>query len=166
MSPYLVGELRVGDRLEVRGPIGGFFVWRPEGDTPLLLVAGGSGIVPLMAMARHRDSIPAKPRATLLYSSRTFEDVIFRDELERLSAGRDGLGVHHTLTRTRPPDWNGYARRIDRTMLEEVAWPAASRPEAFICGPTPLVETAAALLVDMGYEPGWIKTERFGPSGG
>ena len=166
VSPYLVGELRVGDRLEVRGPIGGFFVWRPDGERPLLLVAGGSGVVPLIAMARHRDSTQAKPPATLLYSSRTFEDVIFRAELERLGAGSDALAVHHTLTRSRPPGWSGYARRIDRAMLEEVAWPAASRPEAFICGPTPLVETAAALLVDMGYEPGWIKTERFGPSGG
>ena len=166
VSPYLVGELRVGDRLELRGPIGGFFVWRPDGERPLLLVAGGSGVVPLMAIARHRDSSHAKARATLLYSSRTFEDVIFRDELESLGAGRDGLAVHHTLTRSRPPGWNGFARRIDRTMLEEVAWPAASRPEAFICGPTPLVEAVAALLVDMGYEPGWIKTERFGPSGG
>ena len=166
VSPYLVGELRVGDRLEVRGPIGGFFVWRPDGERPLLLVAGGSGVVPLMAMARHRGSTQAKPPATLLYSSRTFEDLIFREELETLGAGGDGLTVHHTLTRSRPPGWNGYARRIDRVMLEEVAWPAANRPEVFICGPTPLVETAAALLVDIGYEPGWIKTERFGPSGG
>ncbi len=156
----------MGDRLELRGPIGGFFVWRPDGDRSLLLVAGGSGVVPLMAMARHRASVAAKPRATFIYSSRTIEDVIYRDELERLSGASDGFAVHHTLTRAQPPGWKGHARRIDRAMLQEVAWPPASRPEVFICGPTPFVEAAGALLVDMGYEPGWIKTERFGPSGG
>ena len=166
VSPYLVGELRAGDKLELRGPIGGFFVWRPDGERPVLLIGGGSGVVPLMSMVRHRAAAGAKPPVSLLYSSRALEDVIYREELDGLAAAQDGLLVHHTLTRAQPPGWKGYARRIDRAMLEECGWPAASRPEVFICGPTAFVETAASLLVEMDYEPGWIKTERFGPTGG
>lgn len=165
VSPYLVGELRVGDRLELRGPIGGFFVW-DGGDRPLFLIAGGSGVVPLMAMLRHRAASPGKPGTRLLYSSRSLEDVIYRAELERLGEAGDGLAIHRTLTRAQPPGWTGYGRRLDRQMLREVGWPAESRPEVFVCGPTPFVETAATLLIDMGYESGWIKTERFGPTGG
>lgn len=165
VSPYLVGELRVGDKLELRGPIGGFFVWE-KGDRPLFLIAGGSGVVPLMAMLRHRAALPGKPRASLLYSSRTLEDVIYRAELDQLAGADDGLAVHHTLTRAQPPGWTGYGRRLDGPMLREAGWPAESRPEVFACGPTPFVEAAASLLIDMGYEPGWIKTERFGPTGG
>lgn len=165
VSPYLVGELRVGDRLELRGPIGGFFVW-PGGEQPLLLLGGGSGVVPLMAMLRRRAAAAAKPPARLLYSSRTLDDVIYREELGKLAAAGDGLTVHHTLTRAQPAGWKGYGRRLDRAMLEEVGWPANRRPDVFVCGPTPFVESAASLLVDMGYEPGWIKTERFGPTGG
>jgi ferredoxin-NADP reductase len=166
VSPYLVDELRVGDHLELRGPIGGYFVWRGDEDRPLLLVAGGSGVVPLMAMLRHRSATSRTTPARLLYSSRTWEDVIYRDELERLSSTQDGLEVQYTLTRAQPPGWRGYARRIDADMLRDVAWPKEQRPEVFVCGPTPFVEEAAALLVGMAYEPGWVKTERFGATGG
>ncbi len=166
VSPYLVGELRVGDRLELRGPIGGYFVWRALGDRPLLLLAGGSGVVPLMAMLRHRASTNRKPDVRVLYSSRTLEDVIYREELERLAAANDGLSVHHTLTRAQPPGWTGYARRLDAAMVREVAWPREREPEVFVCGPTAFVEAAASLLVDLDYDPSWIKTERFGATGG
>lgn len=166
VSPYLVGELRSGDKIELRGPIGGYFVWRPPGDRPLLLIAGGSGVVPLMAMIRHhaaaRDTTPVR----LVYSSRAIEDVIYREELERLAAADKALDVRHTLTRSHPEGWRGYARRLDRQMIDEVAWPKDPAPAVFICGPTSFVEAAASLLVDHGYDPGWIKTERFGATGG
>jgi ferredoxin-NADP reductase len=166
VSPYLVGEARVGDRIEVRGPIGGYFVWKAQDTRPLLLIAGGSGVVPLMAMLRHRSSAMEKAPARILYSSRTVDDVIYREELERLEASRDGLTVIHTLTRKHPDGWKGYGRRIDRAMMREVAWPAGQLPAAFVCGPTAFVETAADLLVELGYMPAWIKTERFGATGG
>jgi ferredoxin-NADP reductase len=167
VSSYLVGELRRGDELELRGPIGGYFVWEAAtGGPPLLLIGGGSGIVPLMAMLRHRDASGASVGARLLYSSRSWEDVIYRDELEKLAGGPSGPQVVHTLTRTQPPGWNGYARRVDAAMLEEVAWPASSMPVAFLCGPTPFVESVAASLVLLGYPATNVKTERFGPTGG
>jgi ferredoxin-NADP reductase len=166
VSPYLVGEARVGDRIEVRGPIGGYFVWKAQDTRPLLLIAGGSGVVPLMAMLRHRSLAMEKAPARMLYSSRTVDDVIYREELERLGALRDGLTVIHTLTRTQTDGWKGYGRRIDRAMMREVAWPAGQLPAAFVCGPTAFVETAADLLVELGYMPAWIKTERFGATGG
>jgi ferredoxin-NADP reductase len=166
VSPYLVGELKVGDKLELRGPIGGYFVWRPDDARPLLLIAGGSGMVPLMAMIRHRALVKELAPARLLYSSRTFEDVIYRAELDRLAAAGDGLTVVHTLTRAQPAGWKGYGRRIDREMVSDVAWPKEQSPLAFVCGPTSFVETAAGLLVDSGYDPSWIKTERFGATGG
>jgi ferredoxin-NADP reductase len=166
VSPYLVGELKVGDKLEMRGPIGGHFVWRAGESRPLLLIAGGSGVVPLMAMLRHRASTAHKNPARLLYSSRTLDDVIFRDELDRLAAINDGLAVKHTLTRDKPPSWDGYTRRIDAAMLEEVAWSKDEVPAVFVCGPTSFVEAAADLLVAMDYDPMWIKTERFGATGG
>jgi ferredoxin-NADP reductase len=166
VSPYLVGELRVGDKLELRGPIGGFFVWRATEAQPLLLIAGGSGVVPLMAMLRHRAAAKAKTPARLLYSSRTQSDIIYRDELDRLAASGDGLSVHHTLTREKPAGWTGYTRRIDAEMVSEVAWPRERMPAVFVCGPTSFVEAAASLLVAMDYPPGWIKTERFGATGG
>ena len=165
VSPYLTEELRVGDKLELRGPIGGYFVWEAQMGGPLLLVAGGSGIVPLMAMLRHRAAVGSTVATRLLYSSRSLEDVIYRDELERLVKDTTMLEVVQTLTRVQPPGWTGYARRIDTQMLREVAWPSDQRPLAFICGPTPFVETAAASLVALGYEPARIKTERFGPTG-
>jgi ferredoxin-NADP reductase len=165
VSPYLVGELRPGDKLELRGPIGGYFVWRGGTDRPLLLVAGGSGVVPLMAMLRHRSTASPGTPARLLYSSRSLEDVFYRAELERLSAA-DGLEVRYTLTRSQPPGWTGYARRIDAAMVQDVAWPKADMPEVFVCGPTPFVEAAANLLVGLDYDPAWVKTERFGATGG
>jgi ferredoxin-NADP reductase len=166
VSPYLVGELADGDELEFRGPIGGYFVWNVKVGGPLLLVAGGSGICPLMAMIRHRAARGSRVPTRLLYSSRALEDVIYRDELDRLAGQGDGLQVFHTLTRSRPPGWAGYDRRIDREMLAEVAWPPEQRPLCFVCGPTPMVETVAAALVGLGSPPDRVKTERFGPTGG
>jgi ferredoxin-NADP reductase len=166
VSPYLVGELRPKDKLELRGPIGGYFVWKAEDPRPLLLIAGGSGVVPLMAMIRHRAAAKSTNPTCILYSSRSLEDVIYREELERLAATDDALRVTHTLTRSQPPGWRGYSRRLDGAMIKDVAWPAAEDPQVFICGPTPFVEAAASLLVDHGYEPRRIKTERFGATGG
>ena len=166
VSPYLVGELKVGDKLELRGPIGGYFVWKADDARPLLLIAGGSGIVPLMGMLRHRKAVGNKDLARLLYSSRSIEDIIYKDELDRLTSSDDGLTVVHTLTRSQPGGWKGYGRRIDRDMVRDVAWPKEQAPAVFICGPTAFVETAADLLVELGYQPGLIKTERFGATGG
>lgn len=169
VSPYLTDGLRPGDPLELRGPIGGYFVWELMQLGPLALVAGGSGIAPLRAMLRHRAAAePARRRdvpATLLYSSRAWDDVIYRDELARL-AGDPQLAVVHTLTRTAPPGWKGYRRRVDREMLAEVMPAPADRPNVFVCGPTPMVEAAAAALVELGHDPSRVKTERFGPTGG
>jgi ferredoxin-NADP reductase len=166
VSPYLVGELRIGDKLELRGPIGGWFVWKAADDRPLLLVGGGSGVVPLMAIIRHHAAIKSTTPTRLLYSSRSQDDIIYRAELEQLASLGNGLAVAHTLTRMQPPGWKGYARRIDSAMLGEVAWPKNQMPLTFVCGPTPLVESVASLMVDMGFDPASIKTERFGPTGG
>jgi ferredoxin-NADP reductase len=165
VSPYLTEELRMGDKLELRGPIGGYFVWEEQMGGPLLLVAGGSGIVPLMAMIRHRAAVCSSIPTRLLYSSRSFEEVIYRYELDGLVNGSTMLEVVQTLTRVQSPGWTGYHRRIDSEMLREVAWSVEQRPLMFICGPTPFVETAAASLVALGHEPARIKTERFGPTG-
>jgi ferredoxin-NADP reductase len=166
VSPYLVDKLAVGDQLEFRGPIGGYFVWDVDMGGPLLLVAGGSGICPLMAMIRHRVARGSGVPTRLLYSSRSLEDVIYRDEIDRLAALSDGLEVFHTLTRSRPHDWNGYARRIDRDMLAKVAFSPEQHPLCMVCGPTPLVEAVATTLVELGHPPDRVKTERFGPTGG
>lgn len=165
VSPYLVDELRVGDKLELRGPIGGYFVWNAQLEQPLLLLAGGSGIVPLMAMLRHRAVAGRNIPARLLYSARSYDDLIYRDELSRLVEQTSLLEVRYTLTRVQPPAWSGYSRRIDREMLREVAWPRTENPLVFICGPTQFVEAASASLVELGYQAVHIKTERFGPSG-
>jgi ferredoxin-NADP reductase len=166
VSPYLVDELRVGDRLELRGPIGGYFVWEASMSGPLLLVAGGSGIVPLMAMIRHRTAVGSTVPTRLLYSSRSYENVIYSRELDQVASRTASPEVRLALTRAQPPGWTGYHRRIDTEMLREVAWPTEQHPLPFICGPTPFVETAAESLVTLGYEPARIKTERFGPTGG
>jgi ferredoxin-NADP reductase len=166
VSPYLTDELRPGDELELRGPIGGWFTWRPEDGGPLLLVAGGSGIAPLMAIIRQRAAVRSPVPVGLLYSSRSYEDIIYREELDRRAAANADLDVAYTLTRSQPAGWRGYRRRIDRAMLEEVGWTPAERPLVFVCGPTPLVESAATACVELGYTPGRIKTERFGPTGG
>jgi ferredoxin-NADP reductase len=165
VSGFLHKTVVPGDRFEARGPIGGYFVWEAAKDhrDPLLLVAGGSGVVPLMAMLRHRARSGSSVRVRLLYSSRTLADVIYRDELERL-AGDKGLEVFHTLTRSQPEGWSGFARRIDAEMLGEVSRPLGANARVFICGPTPLVESAAGALQQLGLRPDRIKTERFGPA--
>jgi ferredoxin-NADP reductase len=164
VSPYLVGELRAGDGLELRGPVGGYFVWEESFGGPLLLVAGGSGVVPLRAMLRHHRAIGSAVQVRLLYSARTFEDIIYRDELMHL-ADDSQVDVHFTLTRRQPDDWRGYRRRIDRELLEDVSWPSGEQPLVYVCGPTAFVETAATVLVGLGHEPTRIRTERFGPTG-
>ena len=165
VSPYLNEELRPGDRLELRGPIGGYFTWTEADGGPLLLVAGGSGVAPLMSMLRYREAIGNDIPATLLYSSRAWDEIIFREELERLGAD-PALRIIHTLTRSHPIGWEGYTRRIDTAMLQD----AAGRPDpgrlAHVCGPTQLVENVASDLVTLGYPPERVKTERFGPTGG
>jgi ferredoxin-NADP reductase len=166
VSPYLTDELRTGDGLELRGPIGGWFAWDAEEGGPLLLVAGGSGIAPLMAMVRHREAAGSDTPVRLLFSSRSHEEIIFRQELEDLAAEDETLKVIHTLTRSQPENWHGNDRRIDKQMLREVAYPPEDRPLAFVCGPTPLVETVATALVGLGHDPARVKTERFGPTGG
>ena len=165
ISPFLHDVAVVGDRIEVRGPIGGYFVWQAALGGPLLLIAGGSGIVPLMAMIRHRAVASPRPATRLLYSSRTPDDIIYADELRKLASRSDGLEVIHTLTRSQPAGWTGYTRRIDDKMLAEVRRPLGDAPLVFICGPTPLVEGAANGLVRIGVPPQRIRTERFGPSG-
>jgi ferredoxin-NADP reductase len=162
VSPYLADELVVGDKLELRGPIGGYFVWEASQGGPLLLVGGGSGVVPLMSMLRHRAASRSDVPARLLYSVRSLDDVIYRHEL--LTAD-DALDVLFTLTRTHPASWRGYTRRVDEEMLREVAFPGG-RGVAFVCGPTRFVEAVADGLVAVGYAPERVKTERFGPTGG
>ena len=165
VSPYLTDELRPGDELELRGPIGGYFVWRSEDGGPLLLVAGGSGLVPLMAMLRHRAAHSSTVDTRLLLSARSSDEVLYRDELARLAAG-DGLAVHHTFTREAPHDWSGFARRVDAEMLRHVGPPPSQSPRILICGPTAFVERAADLLVGLGHDTAAIHAERFGPTGG
>ena len=162
VSPYFHDVLEVGDRVEVRGPIGGYFVWEPALGGPLLLVAGGSGVVPLMAMVRERAAQGDQTPTTLLYSARDIDDVIYRDELTSL--GGDGLRVLETLTRSQPPGWTGYGRRVDASMLGEVLAGIGPSPLVYACGPTLLVEAVAGGLVELGVPPERIRTERFGPS--
>ena len=163
VSPYLVDEMQVGDQLELRGPVGGYFVWDADDPRPVTLVGGGSGVVPLVAMIRQRAAEAAAAPMWLLYSARSADDLLFGRELE--GAG-EGVAVSRTLTRSRPEAWTGYSRRVDRQMLEEVAWPADAHPRAFVCGPTAFVEHVAELLLAVGYPPDAVRTERFGPTGG
>jgi ferredoxin-NADP reductase len=165
VSPYLTEEVRPGDVFELRGPIGGYFVWHPGLEGPLLLVGGGSGLVPLMVMLRHRRATGGGVDARLLLSARTLEDVLYRDELAELSAA--DVAVRITLTRGPAPEgWEGWTRRIDREMLVAVGPDPSERPRTYVCGPTPFVEEAARLLVELGHEPHLVHTERFGPTGG
>ena len=166
VSSYLHDVVIAGDQVEVRGPIGGYFIWEAKKTDPLLLIAGGSGVVPLMSMIRHRAAAKANNPTALLYSSRTFEDVIYYNELEVLNMAHSGPKVFHTLTRSQPADWKGYARRIDENMLKEVAGPLGRSAQVFICGPTLMVESAANALVTIGINTNQIRTERFGPTGG
>lgn len=165
VSPYLNGEARVGDVFELRGPIGGYFVWTVGIDGPLVLVGGGSGVVPLMAMLRHRAIAGHRAPALLLYSSRSHSDIIYREELERLAATDPSLTIIHTLTRAQPPGWQGHRRRIDEAMLTEIGIAALTDPNIFVCGSTPMVENASQTLIRLGIPAPRIKTERFGPSG-
>ncbi|MBV8949322.1 MAG: ferredoxin reductase [Actinobacteria bacterium] len=164
VSPNLVEDLRPGDQLELRGPIGGYFTWQAADGGPLILVAGGSGLVPLMAMLRHRDEAGAHVPVSVLVSARTFPAVLYRDELMR--SARDDVEVNYTLTRETPPGWTGWTRRVDAEMLRDVGADAQRRPLVYVCGPTAFVEHVAGLLVDLGHDPHAIRTERFGPSGG
>ena len=166
VSPYLVDEMRPGDVLEVRGPIGGWFVWDAHDGGPLLLVAGGSGLVPLMAMLRHRHAVASHVPARLLVSARGADDVLYSSELAELAEADDGFELLATLTRDAPPGWTGFTRRVDREMLAEVAWDPRELARTYICGPTGFVEAAAEALVGLGHDPALVKTERFGPTGG
>ena len=165
VSTYLHDVVVPGDRAELRGPIGGYFVWEDASGGPLLLIAGGSGVVPLLSMLRHRAGAGSHVPTALVCSSRTREDVIAFDEVAALAAADPSLHVLQTLTRSQPPGWTGLARRIDREMLAEAIGLLGGPPRTFICGPTLLVEAAAEALVDLGLAPAQIKTERFGPTG-
>jgi ferredoxin-NADP reductase len=161
VSPYLVHELHEGDELELRGPIGGYFVWRPELGGPVQLIAGGSGVVPLRSILRHWSAAGSDAPMRLLYSARGWEDVIFREELSRL-----GSAVQFTLTRSWPEGWTGGRGRIDAEVLSEAAFPPSDDPLVYVCGPTPMVESVAGALVTGGHRPERIRTERFGATGG
>ncbi len=166
VSPYLVDEVRVGDKVELRGPIGGYFVWEPSTGGPLLLVAGGSGIVPLMAMIRQRNALGSVVPTRLLYSVKSIDEIIYHDELASLVSKGTSLEVIYTLTRMQPANWTGYHRRVDNDLLRDVAWAGTEKPLAYVCGPTQFVEIVAQGLLPLGYEPERVKTERFGPTGG
>jgi ferredoxin-NADP reductase len=163
VSPYLTEELRRGDEIELRGPIGGYFTWQAAAGGPLLLLAGGSGLVPLMAMLRHHAAAGSDADTRLLVSARSLEDVLYREELEDLN---NVVTVHMTLTRTTPQGWRGWSRRVDADMLRTVGPELEKGPRAFVCGPTAFVEQVADLLVEIGHDPAAVHTERFGPTGG
>jgi ferredoxin-NADP reductase len=162
VSPYLFDVLEPGDQLEMRGPIGRYFVWEGHMGGPLLMIAGGSGVVPFRSMLRHREASRAEVPTRLLYSARSLEDVVYREEL---AATGDGVEVRLALTREQPEGWEGYHRRIDADILAETAWPPEEMPATFVCGPTGFVEVVANCLVDLGHDPESIRTERFGPTG-
>jgi ferredoxin-NADP reductase len=163
VSPYLVDDVIVGDELEVRGPVGGPFTWSADDGGPLLLVAGGSGLVPLMAMLRHRAAAGATLEARALISARTPDAALYRAELGRLAAD-PAVRVCWTFTRQQPAGWQGWAGRVDAAMVAALGPPADAEPRIFVCGPTGFVEAVSDLLVDAGHQPGRIRTERFGPS--
>jgi ferredoxin-NADP reductase len=166
VSPYLTQELAVGDRLELRGPIGGWFVWRPWQTEPIQLIAGGSGIVPLMAMIRARTSAGSTKPFRLLYSVREPKAVFYRDELEVISNREDSVRLTYAYTRVAPKDWPRPPGRVDASVLAETTWSSKLIPTSYVCGPTSFVESTAALLVACGNRPDKIRTERFGPTGG
>jgi ferredoxin-NADP reductase len=154
VSPYLTETVQPGDELELRGPVGGYFVWEESLGGPLLLIGGGSGVVPLRAMLRYHRAIGSDLPVRLLYSARTQADLIYHQELS---------GYDTTITLTRE-HWAGQTGRVDRTMLEEVAWPATDHPLVYVCGPTGFVEAVATALVALGHDPSRVRTERFGPT--
>jgi ferredoxin-NADP reductase len=165
VSPYLTQNLMVGDRVELRGPIGGWFVWRDDQTEPIQLVAGGSGIVPLMAMIRSRGTVRSTAPFRLLYSVRHPVSIWYRDELENLTAKNHGIDITYVYTRSTPPNWPRPPGRIDSTLLAAVSWPAALSPTCYVCGPTSFAEHIAGLLTSSGHSAERIRTERFGPSG-
>jgi ferredoxin-NADP reductase len=164
VSPYLVDVLQPGDDLELRGPIGGYFLWESSLGGPLLLLAGGSGIVPLRAIARHHAASGSRIPLRLLYSARSLEDVIYRGELERLGAAEE-IDVAFALTRAWPEGWSGHRGRVDAALLEQTEWSPQLRPLVYVCGPGGFVEFVANTLARLGHEAGRIRTERFGPTG-
>ena len=166
VSPYLVDDLHVGDQFDLRGPIGGYFVWTAAMGGPVCLIAGGSGVVPLMAMLRHRERRNGHAPALLLYSSRSPEDVIYRAELHAMARRDPNLRVVNMLTRKQPDGWVGRRGRIDKALLAQACFPPEQNPENFVCGSTSFVEDVSRFLVELGHDPLTIKTERFGPSGG
>ena len=166
VSPYLLDELRAGDQLELRGPIGGYFVWTGAMGSPLCLIAGGAGVTPLMAMLRHRDRSTSRAPAVLMYSARSLEDVIYRDEIDAMARRDNSLRIVHALTREQPKDWTGHRGRLDKCLLAANGFPPAQNPAIYVCGPTTFVESVSGLLAELGFDPFSIKTERFGPSGG
>ena len=165
VSGYLTEHLCARDTIELRGPVGAYFTWRVDDGGPLLLIAGGSGLVPLMAMLRHRAARSSEVDARLLVSARSLDDALYRDELETLAAA-DGVLLHRTFTREPPVGWTGFARRIDAQMLSAVGPAPKARPRIFVCGPTAFVERADDLLIELGHDPTTIRSERFGPTGG
>jgi len=165
VSPYLTQQVMVGDELEVRGPIGGWFVWRPEQVMPIQLVAGGSGIVPLMAMIRSRASAGSRSPFRLLYSVREPGAIFYRDELGALSSRGDSVVVTYAYTRVTPKDWPRPAGRIDAALIASGTWPSKTRPSSYVCGPTSFVEHATGLLIAAGHDRERIRTERFGATG-
>jgi ferredoxin-NADP reductase len=165
VSPYLVEVLRPGDELELRGPIGGFFVWEESLGGPLVLVGGGSGVVPLRSMLRHWAAGGRTVPVRLLYSSRSLQEVIYRDELLGYGADYESAEVRLALTREWPEDYTGHTGRIDLTLLAETAGPPEGQPLIYVCGPNGFVEAAAGWLVELGHAPERIRTERFGPTG-
>jgi ferredoxin-NADP reductase len=164
VSSYLFDVLHPGDQLELRGPIGGYFVWQESMGGPLLLLAGGSGVVPFRAMLRHHAATASSVPVRLLYSSRSYDRIIYREELTRLGRGRL-VEVFFTLTREWPDDWDGHRRRIDGELLGEISWPPSERPKVYVCGSNPFVEQAANALLALGHDAMAIRTERFGPTG-
>jgi ferredoxin-NADP reductase len=164
VSPYLVDELRPGDELELRGPIGGYFVWEQSSGEPLLLIAGGSGVVPFRAMLRHRVAVGGETAIRVLYSARSLDEVLYQEELLSLGSSQD-VGVRLALTRAWPETWSGHRGRITPELLRDISWPPEERPLIYICGPTAFVEAIAGQLVDLGHDPSRIRTERFGPTG-
>jgi ferredoxin-NADP reductase len=166
VSPYLADVLVIGDKVELRGPIGGYFVWEPDRGGPLCLVAGGSGVVPIMAMLRARIAQRSDVPVRMLCSWRSADDVIYADELAGIAGTADGVAITHTLTRSAPDGWTGRSGRFDREALSSLVWPAQLQPLTYVCGPTGFVEAVASGLVDLGHDPARVLTERFGPTGG
>jgi ferredoxin-NADP reductase len=165
VSPYLVEEMAIGDEIEVRGPIGGWFAWHPEAPDPVLLVGGGSGVVPLMAMIRERDRAGSRAPFRLVYSARSVDEVLYSDELADRSSTNDRLVVDQIYTRSAPEGYGRPPSRISQIDLADLSWAAGSAPRCYVCGPNGFVESVSQLLLGLGHAPAMIRTERFGATG-